>query len=808
MREEAGDLAVSRQGSQIIAKNNLLKVNFDLSKGTWSYIDRSGYSVIRDAYTKVVLQDETVVTTRDAGTSEFITDPITEDEFGIHQPITFTHQSDGEGLRIHLYLKCYHRKPYVVLTVGVGNTNETPIALERISTIDVSPHNGKAEGGVYLGGAPSGYHTFLDMNTPMTYGVKEIHDGFRINEDASATSCYNGVLYDTESKRSLVFGFLSFQKWWSAVQMGYDGRTQRGKEENHGVNHWALYHKCENHICRQGEEVRSEPVYLNFANPAREAYHHYTDMVTQRVKPKSLDRVFSGWRAHASEGSSINATQISEHIEQITQNRSADPLIPGGLEYIQIGRGWEESIGSHKADAQNFPKGMKWVADQIHAKGLKAGIRFTPFCVDINSELLRTHPEYFLKAAPNEIGARDEKKPASLVLPEDGTEVAVLDVSQPGAQAYIREKTQQLIDEWGYDLVKADLLAYAIGPLADLSNFVSHAPSLTRVELYRLGVQLLNQIIQESGKEVVLAACNTCRGPSLGGFALNEAFSGYGGYIGEAPWDNPRGLKQIANAHAAHLPMYGAAWTNEFGTLIINEPLPLNEALVAMTLAGLSGGSVTCGDDFTTLKPSRAELLAKIFPLIGNAGTPVDLYENTFPQIWNLPVTSPYESWNVVGVFNWTDRKADVNFTLDSLGLGRSRYYLAHDFWNCEFLGNVRDKVALFDIPARSVKLLCLRAEQDVPQLLATDIHFTQGGVEILSAGWDGQSQSFLAVCKPPTRGKGTLFIHAPEGYIPAATACYGSNYHFRWKRPIYEFEFSSATDLVHVSVQFARTSG
>ena len=801
MKEEAGDLTVSRQGSQVIAKNNLFQINFDLSKGTWNYTDKTGYSIIRDAYTKIILQDGTVLTTLDPGSSEFITSPVTEDESGVYQPITFAHQPKGHGLRTHLYLKCYPRKPYVVLTVGVKNTHEAPITLEQISTIDVSPHNGKAKGGVYLGGAPSGYRTFLDMNTPTTSGLKEIHDGFRINEGASTTSCYNGVLYDTESKRSLVFGFLSFQKWWSAVQMGYDGGTQRGKEENHGVNHWALYHKCENHICRQGEEVYAEPVYLNFAHQGLEAYNHYAEMVGHRVKPKSLNRVFSGWRAQDSEDGTISAAQISEQIEQITKDRLSDPSIPGGFEYIQIGKGWEASIGSYQADVQKFPSGMKSVVDQIHAKGLKAGIRFTPFCVEVSSQLLRTHPEYFLQE-------RGKKKPAFIVLPEDGREVALLDVSQPGAQAHIRENTQKLIDEWGYDLVKADLLAYAIGPLAELNNFVAHNSSLTAVELYRLGVQLLNQIIDDNEKEVVLAACNTCRGPSIGDFVLNETSSGYGGYIGEGSWESPQGLKPIVNTHAAHLPMYGNAWTNEFGTLSINEPLPLNEALIAMTMAGMSGGVVTCGDDFTTLKPERAELLAKIFPLTSDSAIPVDLYENKFPQIWNLPVTSPYESYNVVGVFNWTDIKADVDFTLDSLGLNRSRYYLVHDFWNREFLGNVRERVTLFDIPSRSVKLLCLRAEQNVPQLLATDTHLTQGGVDVLSAGWDNRSQSFLAVCKPPRRSKATLFIHVPQDYVPAAIACYGADYHFRWNKQIYEFEFNSSTALVQVSVQFAKTSG
>ena len=97
--------------------------------------------------------------------------------------------------------------------------------------------------------------------------------------------------------------------------------------------------------------------------------------------------------------------------------------------------------------------------------------------------------------------------------------------------------------------------------------------------------------------------------------------------------------------------MYGNAWTNEFGTLTINEPLPLNEALIALTMAGLSGGVLLALMTVGRSSRKRAELLAKIFPLIGDAAIPVDLYDSKFPQIWNLPVTSPYESYNVVGSF-------------------------------------------------------------------------------------------------------------------------------------------------------------
>jgi len=812
MISRANDLAVTRQGHFVVTQNKQFQIKFNLSKGTWDYIHPAGHIIIRNAYAKIVLGNGTVLTTLDDGTREFFTSPLTEDEFGIYQSVKFSHQAEGKDIRINLNLNCYSKAPYVILTVSIENLSDNPIAVDEMTLIGVSSDDEKDQGGVYLGGPPSGYHLFLNTNPTSEQGVKAIYDGFKTSPQA----CYDGILYDTESQRALVFGFLSFQKWWPAIQVGYDsqnrtGRAQRNRNareaqsresrnKNEGINQWSLYHRCEQHRCRPGEEISSEPAYLNFSGHAEESYQLYTEMLAKRMNAQKLEQVFSGWSAYASDNQPIGAKYILGQVNQIARNRSFYPPISGGMEYIQIENSWQQSVGSHEVDSQNFPLGMKSVVDQIHAKGLKAGLRFAPFCVPVNSDLVKRQPEYFLKDK--------EKNVASVILPEDGTELALLDVSHPGAQGYIREHLRRIIDEWGYDLIKADLLAYTIGPMSELDSFRWHDKSLTVVELYRLGIQLLNQAIEESQRDVILSGVNVCNGPSIGGFSLNHTLSSYHGYMGRGLWPDRMGLKQFIGTSAPYLRMHNTTWTNELGWLVIDEPRPVNEVIVAITAAALSGGVVTCADNLTTLKSTRAELLAKLFPLIGKAATPVDLYKNVLPETWNLPIRTSYDSWNVVGVFNWKDEIDEAHFTLDTLGLDRSKDYLVHDFWNREYLGTIQGSMTLLNIPPRSAKLLCIRAEKRNPQLLATDIHFTQGGVEILSAGWDAKSQHFLIICKPPRNSKGTVFIHVPEDYVPVSTACYGGNYQFNWQKPIYELTFSPATDFIHASIQFSKTSG
>ncbi|MDE0299941.1 MAG: alpha-galactosidase [Candidatus Poribacteria bacterium] len=798
--QRVSDLDVTRQGHSVVAQSKQFQVKYNLSKGTWDYVDQTGHAIIRNAYTRIVLQDGTSLATSESdGTREFVADPTEDDDLGVYQPVKFSYQSDARRIRINLYLKCYSKAPYIILTVGVENLGNADIKLDRLTVIGVSSLNPDARGGVYLGSVPSDYHLFLNVNPSLNQGVRKIYDGFNINKKVSNQPCYDGVLYDTNSQRSLVFGFLSAHKWWSTVDVGYDSQTQKDQKEK-GIDGWALRHRCEHQSCAPGQELKSEIAYLNFSASPTDSYQLYTEMVSKRMNAQESGGVFSGWNVQRTgKKKRVDAAYILGQVNQISQNRLFYPSQSGSVEYIQIEDEWQQSAGSNAVHPQHFPDGMKSVVDKIHAKGLKSGIRFDPFSVAINSKLIKRHPEYFLKDR--------EDKPAAVTL-DNGTSVALLDASQPGARANIRERLRQIVDEWGCDLIKANLLSYTIGPLAEFGNFVWHDKSLTSIELYRLGIKLLNQVVGESSRNVLLEGHNTCSTPSIGGFSVNHPLAANGDYLVSGLWNDSRGLKHIISNHAAYMSMHNTAWTNEFGAIAIDEPRPINEVIVAMTAAALSGGIMTCADEFSSLSPARAELLAKLFPLTGQSATPIDLYQNRFPQIWNLQVQAPFDSWNILGVFNWKDQVDDVNLDLGALGLDASKFYLVHDFWNRQYLGVVRGRVAVSDMPSRSARLLCLRTERDTPQLISTDIHFTQGGEEILSAGWDRKSQSFLAVCKPPRHGKGTLFIHVPDGYVPAGTSCFGANYQYRLNAPIYELTFNPTDNLVHASVRFEKTAG
>ena len=841
-------IAVSRQGNLAVINHTQFEIKFNLSKGTWNYIDENGDIIIRDGCAQITLDDGSVVKTEDAGTREFITEPPKTDACGSYHQIRFSHEATGKGVRINTYLKCYDAHPAIHLKVGVENLKSEPLRLKSVTVLGVSANRGA----VLLGGHPSDYHLFINM-PPVSPGVsKRLYEGFLLSETDAMHPSNDGVICDTKGGKALVFGFLTTEKWWPRIQVGCEKNNGRGsqgrskKSSTASVNLWALYHECRQQ-CNSGKEITSETAYINFAGKASAAYEHYTSLIAARniahesplieAQPVLEDNTPAAvWTLSDTEGS-LDAKAILTQTDALAEDPMFHPNCPGGIDYIQLNAVSESELDVFTQDAkvsvsQNREE-IKAITSRIQAKGFKAGIRFNPFCAALDSALVRNHPEYCIQEKTASRGgkrysrnrsARNGYKPASVHLPENGKEVALLDVSHPEVQSRIREQIQQMVGECGYSLINADFTAYTLGLTNASHNLHWHDSSLTSVELYRLAGKLLREAIDEARSEnvilkddVLLAGYNTVPGPCIGSIDVNApllspSLSAVGAASNRAndSWHHQRGTKHRLSRYAAYMREHNVLWGHVFGEIAVDEPRPINEAIVEMTAAALSGGTVLCADEFTTLTSSRAGSLAKIFPLIGKAATPVDLYNEPFPKIWCLPMSTPRESWHLAAVFNWDDTEADAYFELETLGLPESKEFLVHDFWMRQYLGKVSHSVTLLNIPPRSAKLLCFREEQDVPQFLATDMHYTQGGVEILSAGWDAHSQSYMIVCKPLRQAEGTCFIHVPDDYLPISVATYGSDYQYDWDKPICKLTFTGAQPdkLVQASVHFTKTSG
>src|SRR5207245_9343699 len=71
--------------------------------------------------------------------------------------------------------------------------------------------------------------------------------------------------------------------------------------------------------------------------------------------------------------------------------------------------------------------------------------------------------------------------------------------------------------------------------------------------------------------------------------------------------------------------------------------------------------------------------------------------------------------------------------------------YLAYDFWDQRLLPLSNGTVRL-RFPPASVRLLALRAQHDMPQVVGTDRHYTQGAVELAQVQWDAAQRTLSGI--------------------------------------------------------------
>lgn len=839
------DLSISRRGKLVVIEHEHYNIEYNLSKGTWNYSNNKGKTVLKNAITQISLDDETVLKTSDAGFREFNIDSIQKDAFGSYQTLRFSYQTEDtkktaannatdsgkvskstgsikDGVRIHTFLTCYIEHPYILLKVSVENCNADPISLSNITLIDISTK----QGSVQLGSHPSQYHLYLKIPpiSPCASTHRKIYDGFQLNQDNTTQPCQDGILYDVENKNSFLFGFITADKWWARMQIGYQASKRKTQQ---GLTTWALYHDCENTTCQSDEEVFSEIGYLDFSDDISTSYDRYTErLATQNGELQKLtddakgvftghtekQKSIAGWNITSdSTPEKLTVDTIAEQMKFVVKNPFLTSNHVERSDYINLESGWQKTPGYLALNPDCFPEGMASVVNQIHDLGFKAGIRIDPFCIERKSELLQKHPEVSLLTKDKEKnGQKTAKKgtPIEVHLPGRKKAYAILDASHPQAQKHIHQLMNQLIDEWGFDLIKIDLSSYTSGMMSVSHNIRWNDNSLTSTELYRQAVRLLTESASDTEKEAILAGYNIIESVSIGCFNVIFPLLRQKHVDSSESWHQQNGTKHRLSRYAGYLNTHNGMWQTVYGDLSVDEPRPVNEAIVELTAAALSGSPVFFANTPATLSKIRAELIGKVCPLTANEATVIDMYDETLPQIWHLPIKTEGETWHLLGVFNWKDQQDDIHINLDKVGLSPNKDYLVHDFWMRQYLGVVSKHVTLQNIIPRSAKLLCLREEQAVPQLLSTDMHYTQGSIEILSAGWDEHSQSFLLICQPPHEAEGSIFIHVPEDFLPVSVSAYGSEYKYTWDKPIYQIIFGATASLVHASIKFTQTSG
>ena len=160
---------------------------------------------------------------------------------------------------------------------------------------------------------------------------------------------------------------------------------------------------------------------------------------------------------------------------------------------FQVDDGYQQAVGDWLLiDEKKFPNGMKYIADEIHKKGYKAGIWLAPFSAQVSSKIANDHPDWLLTHN------RNGKK----MLGCQGWGGAyTLDIYNPEVRAYIKNVFDTVLNDWGFDMVKLDFL---------YSQCIEPRNGKTRGEIMCDGVDFLREVCGDKwilGCGVPIGAC-------------------------------------------------------------------------------------------------------------------------------------------------------------------------------------------------------------------------------------------------------------------------------------------------------------
>jgi alpha-galactosidase len=249
---------------------------------------------------------------------------------------------------------------------------------------------------------------------------------------------------------------------------------------------------------------------------------------------------------------------------------------------------------------------------------------------------------------------------------------AVLDLTNPATEAWLRNVIRTVVKEWGYEYLKLDACAYAAVPSTDV---VYHAAGTTAPMNLRRGLEIIRE---EAGDGTFILGCTCHFGPVVG---LVDAMR-VGPDVKELWADGPNpSVRHAMRMTLQRNWMHNRWWANDPDCLIVREnETQLSEAETRFLATGiaLSGGMVVASDDLPKLSEERRRMALALFPPPGVAARPLDPSEGPVAHSWRADLG---EGRSLVGVLNWGDESAWLPWG-DLLEPGE----VAFDTWNGRML--------------------------------------------------------------------------------------------------------------------------
>ena len=144
---------------------------------------------------------------------------------------------------------------------------------------------------------------------------------------------------------------------------------------------------------------------------------------------------------------------------------------------------------------------------------------------------------------------------------------------------------------------------------------------------------------------------------------------------------------------------------------------------------------------------------------------PVDLFSTATPRTLQLEAGTDGREWIVAAGLNWNNRENEKGLDLGLLNLTKGVQYHAFDVFKQKYIGLATPGTVLGPINAHGVLLVNITAGLGRPQIVGTDLHISQGGVEVSEELWNEDTAELSIGVMEMHGRKGHLRIHVPLTY-------------------------------------------
>ena len=439
-----------------------------------------------------------------------------------------------------------------------------------------------------------------------------------------------------------------------------------------------------------------------------------------------------------------------------------------------------DGVDTFNPDKEKYPNGLKYVSDKIREMGFIPSLWIGPTNETFETDYLKENPEVLLAKEQCWVGTY------------------FYDITHPKFLNDFLPKALSMVDKWGYDAVKFDTLPICAERCEEYHERLYNS-EITTYRAYRNMIEKTREIL---GKDRYILSCSgDKRSDVLWAADMFDAAR-----IGLDIFKWEEFLQNCVYRAMEFYPLHNVVLYNDPDNVVVRSEFnTLNQAISRATFVSMLGMPVTFGDAFRDLDEKRVDILKRVIPPLDIS--PKDVSARVDKRdvcVTNLFVNKKFEDYNVVSVFNTTDKKCE--YTLDfenELELDGEKYHI-YDFWNDKYLGTASGKISL-SLNACETRLLSVRSKKDIPQIISTNRHITQGAQEIEDMRFEENTLYIRANLVKNDKYK--IAVYVPDIYSVSDCGAlkaendkkYGNVKYFRFvpeKNGCYEFKIKFEVEL------------